>query len=262
MEIFDEIDDFTTPGLLGWLPDTPDHRDYMLTLPPMVEELPTKVDLRANDGPIFNQGSLGSCTGNATAGAYMHNLKKQNAATFVPSRLFIYYQGRKALCTTKQDSGAMLRDCIKSVHQDGVCSEETWPYDITQFTKKPLRKVYREARNHQSISYSRVPRTLDSFKSCLASGLPFVFGFAVYESFMTREMARTGMMPLPAKSEKSYGGHAVLCVGYDDNIEGGKFIVKNSWGDKWGDKGYFYMPYTYLTGHGLSDDFWVIQTIE
>ena len=262
MEIFDEKEDFTTPGLLGWIPDTPDHRDYMLTLPPMVEELPTKVDLRANDSEIFDQGHLGSCTGNATAGAYMFNLKKQNEEFFTPSRLFIYYNGRKALGTIKQDSGAMLRDCIKSVNTDGVCSESTWPYDITQFSKKPIRKCYREARKHQSVTYSRVPRTLDSFKSCLASGLPFVFGFAVYESFMTREMARTGMMPWPSKEEKSYGGHAVCCVGYDDTIEGGKFIVRNSWGNKWGDKGYFYMPYEYLTSNGLADDFWVIQTVE
>lgn len=247
---------------LGWVPDLPDHRDYMLSLPPMVGEIPSKADLRYQDSPIFNQGQLGSCTGNATAGAYMFNLKKQNEEVFTPSRLFIYYNGRKAINTIKQDSGAMLRDCIKSVNVDGVCSEDLWPYDITRFTRKPRRKCYRQASNHQSISYSRVPRDLDSFKSCLASGLPFVFGFAVYESFMTREVAKTGMMKWPSKEEKCYGGHAVCCVGYDDNLEGGRFIVRNSWGEQWGDKGYFYMPYEYLTTKGLADDFWVIQTVE
>jgi len=246
----------------GWVPDLPDHRDYMLSLPPIVGEIPSKVDLRINDSPVFNQGSLGSCTGQATAGAYMFNLKKQNEEVFTPSRLFIYYNGRKAINSIKQDSGAMLRDCIKSVNVDGVCPEDLWPYDITKFKNKPRRKCYRQARNHQSISYSRVPRTLDSFKSCLASGLPFVFGFAVYESFMTRTVAQSGMMVWPNKDEKLYGGHAVCCVGYDDSIEGGRFIVRNSWGDKWGDKGYFYMPYDYLTTKGLADDFWVIQTVE
>lgn len=247
---------------LGWVPDLPDHRDYMLSLPPMVGEIPSKVDLRSNDSPIFNQGSLGSCTGQATAGAYIFNLKKQNEEIFTPSRLFIYYNGRKAINTTKQDSGAMLRDCIKSVNVDGVCNEELWPYDITRFSRKPRRKCYRQARNHQSISYSRVPRSLDSFKSCLAAGLPFVFGYTVYESFMTREMANTGMMPWPNKDEKRYGGHAVCAVGYDDDLEGGRFIVRNSWGEEWGDNGYFYMPYAYLTTKGLADDFWVIQTVE
>jgi len=247
---------------LGWVPDLPDHRDYMLSLPPVVGEIPSKVDLRVNDSPIFNQGHLGSCTGNATAGAYMFNLKKQNEEVFTPSRLFIYYNGRKAINTIKQDSGAMLRDCIKSVNVDGVCPEDLWPYDIEKFKNKPKRKCYRQARDHQSISYSRVPREIDSFKSCLAAGLPFVFGFAVYESFMTRVVAQTGMMVWPSKDEKLYGGHAVCCVGYDDSIEGGRFIIRNSWGDKWGDKGYFYMPYDYLTTKGLADDFWVIQTVE
>jgi hypothetical protein len=79
---------------------------------------------------------------------------------------------------------------------------------------------------------------------------------------MTRAVAQTGMMVWPSKDEKLYGGHAVCCVGYDDSIEGGRFIIRNSWGDKWGDKGYFYMPYDYLTTKGLADDFWVIQTVE
>jgi C1A family cysteine protease len=247
---------------LGWVPDLPDHRDYMLSLPPMVGEIPSKVDLRTNDSPIFNQGTLGSCTGQATAGAYIHNLKKQNEEVFTPSRLFIYYNGRKAINSIKQDSGAMLRDCIKSVNVDGVCNEELWPYEISKFKNKPRRRCYREASNHQSISYSRVPRDLDSFKSCLASGYPFVFGFAVYESFMVRTVAQSGMMQWPGKDEKHFGGHAVCAVGYDDNLEGGRFIVRNSWGDKWGDNGYFYMPYEYLTTKGLADDFWVIQTVE
>jgi len=246
----------------GWVPDLPDHRDYMLTLPPMVSDIPTKVDLRSSDSPIFDQGTLGSCTGQATAGAYMFNLKRQNEELFTPSRLFIYYNGRKALGTIKQDSGAMLRDCIKSVNDDGVCKEDSWPYDISKFKNKPKRKCYREAKNYQSVSYSRVPRSLDSFKSCLAYGLPFVFGFAVYESFMTRAVAQTGIMVWPTKEEKRLGGHAVVAVGYDDSMGDGCFIVRNSWGDKWGDKGYFYMPYAYLTGKGLADDFWVIQTVE
>jgi C1A family cysteine protease len=263
MQIVDLSDDSLERVVgLGWIPDTPDHRDYMLTLPPMVAELPSKVDLREYDSEIFDQGSLGSCTGQATSGAYMFNLKKQGKPFFIPSRLFIYYNGRKALGTINQDSGAMLRDCIKSVNVDGVCDEPIWPHTITEFKKKPSREAYKKAQNHQSVSYSRVPRSLDSFKSCLAAGLPFVFGFAVYESFMTRDVAKTGMMKWPSKDEKSYGGHAVVAVGYDDNLEGGRFIVRNSWGEKWGDKGYFYMPYEYLTGKGLADDFWVIQTVE
>ena len=248
---------------LGWIPDLPDHRDFLLSLPPVTaDQIPAKVDLRENDSPIFNQGNLGSCTAQAIAAAYIFNLKKQQEELFVPSRLFIYYNERRMINTVKQDSGAMLRDGIKSIHTEGVCPEPSWPYDITQFKKKPKRRCYKEALNYQTISYSRVARDLDSFKGCLAYGLPFVFGFSVYESFYTREVAKTGMMKWPELSEKRLGGHAVLAVGYDDTLDGGRFIVRNSWGTGWGDKGYFYMPYKYLTNKGLADDFWVIQSVE
>ena len=192
----------------------------------------------------------------------MHNLKKQNEEMFIPSRLFIYYNERSMIGTVNRDSGAMLRDGIKSINKEGVCNETCWPYDITVFTKKPPRKCYREAKNYQTIAYSRVNRNLDDMKSCLASGLPFVLGFTVYESFYSKETANGGIMLWPEKTERALGGHAVMAIGYDDNLEGGRFIIRNSWGTNWGDKGYFYMPYEYLTNNNLSADFWVIQSVE
>lgn len=246
---------------LGWVPDLPDHRDYYLSLAP-IANLPTKVDLRENDSAIFDQGRLGSCTAQAIAAAYMHNLKKQNEEMFVPSRLFIYWNERKMIDTVNKDSGAMIRDGIKSINVQGVCDETCWPYDISVFTKKPPRKCYREAKKHQSVAYSRVNRNLDDMKNCLASGLPFVLGFTVYESFYAKETAHGGMMKWPDKSERALGGHAVMAIGYDDSLEGGRFIIRNSWGTNWGDKGYFYMPYEYLTNNNLSADFWVIQSVE
>ena len=81
-------------------------------------------------------------------------------------------------------------------------------------------------------------------KDCLSSGLPFVFGFGVYESFETKEVAETGIMPIPKKNEKLLGGHAIMAVGYNDEKE--HFIIRNSWGIDWGDRGYFYMPYSFI----------------
>jgi len=246
---------------LGWVPDLPDQRDYYLSLAP-IPNLPAKADLREEDPAIFDQGRLGSCTAQAIGAAYMHNLKKQNKELFIPSRLFIYYNERRMINTVNKDSGAMIRDGIKSINKEGVCKEDCWPYDITVFTKKPPRACYRQAKDYQTVSYSRVNRNLDDMKNCLASGLPFVFGFTVYESFYSRDTAVGGMMKWPEKTERSLGGHAVMAVGYDDNLAGGRFIVRNSWSDKWGDKGYFYMPYEYLTNNNLSADFWVIQSVE
>jgi C1A family cysteine protease len=84
-----------------------------------------------------------------------------------------------------------------------------------------------------------------------------VFGFTVYESFETQQVARTGIAGMPQPGERVVGGHAVVEVGYDDVQK--RLIVRNSWGPKWGMKGYFTMPYAYVADRNLSDDFWTIR---
>ena len=91
--------------------------------------------------------------------------------------------------------------------------------------------------------------------TCLADGYPFIFGFAVYESFESQKVVRTGVVPMPRKAERMLGGHAVLAVGFDQQKK--RFLVRNSWGEKWGQKGYFTMPYKYL--ETLAQDFWTIR---
>ena len=109
------------------------------------------------------------------------------------------------------------------------------------------------------MQYSRVKQDLYHLKSCLDEGLPFVFGFAVYESFETEEVAKTGVMIMPTEKDNILGGHAVMAVGYDNDKE--VFIVRNSWGVNWGDQGYFYMPYEYMTNKNLCSDFWVVKKV-
>jgi len=178
----------------------------------------------------------------------------------MPSRLFIYYNERAMEGTVDTDSGAMIRDGMKSISKLGVCTEDTWPYDISQFTAKPPAKAYTEAKKHQALVYRRVLGQLHQMQGCLAQGYPFVFGFSVYESFMSPEVAKTGKVPLPPRGEQLIGGHAVLAVGYDDAEQ--SFIVRNSWGTGWGIKGYCLMPYGYLTDPQLARDFWAVYTVE
>jgi C1A family cysteine protease len=174
-------------------------------------------------------------------------------------RLFVYYNERAMENTINDDSGAMLRDGIKSVAQEGVCPEKMWPYDPTPFppnrhlTKKPSASCYKEALKHTAVEYRRVTRNLSQMKGCLASGYPFVLGFTVYDSFESDTVAKTGVVPMPARREHVLGGHAVLAVGYDDRQS--RFRMRNSWGRAWGVKGYFTMPYAYLLDDNLSDDF-------
>jgi len=180
--------------------------------------------------------------------------------SFPPSRLFIYYNERVMAGTADQDSGAMLRDGIKSVAKQGVCPELEWPYEVAKYRNKPSPGCYRHALDHQALTYHSVRRVMGQMKGCLASGFPFVFGFSVYESFESAAVAKTGKMPMPNSREKLIGGHAVMAVGYED--AGERFVVRNSWGPRWGVKGYFTMPYEYLLNENLSADFWTIRLVE
>jgi C1A family cysteine protease len=246
----------------GWVPDLPDARDHMYAAPQRVlATLPSQVDLRPQCPPVVDQGALGSCTANAIANAHLFNQRKQMAAqSFLPSRLFIYYNERVMEGTVNSDSGAMIRDGIKSIAKQGVCPETQWPYIIDKFTRKPMQACYKEALKHQAVSYQRLVQTLTQLKGCLASGYPFVLGFTVYESFESQQVAQTGTVPMPAAGEQVLGGHAVLAVGYDDSTQ--RFIVMNSWGTDWGMHGFFTMPYAYFTDTNLSDDFWTVRLVE
>jgi C1A family cysteine protease len=251
----------------GWVPDLPDGRDMLYAAPPTaVDELPRRVDLRPECPPVYNQSTLGSCTANAIAGALEFDQIKQRregggqVSAFTPSRLFIYYNERAMEGTVDSDSGAMIRDGVKTVAKRGACPEKSWPYKISRFRNKPNRAAYAEAKRYQALQYQRLTPVLGQLKGCLADGFPFVFGFAVYQSFEAASVTRTGHAPMPKANEEFLGGHAVLAVGYDEQRQW--FICRNSWGTGWGMRGYFTLPYPYLLQSSLSRDFWTIRLVE
>lgn len=244
----------------GWRPDVPDHRDLKYSPVQLFAELPKKVDLRPHCPPVYNQLDLGSCTGQSISGMYHYNEIKQNKKKiFEPSKLFIYYNERTIEGTVKEDAGAQIRTGIKTLVKYGVCSEKTWPYIVKKFARKPTVRAFKTALAGRISQYSRVRQNLDSLKTCLANGLPFVFGFSVYSSFESDDVDRTGVVPMPNEREELLGGHAVMGCGYDDDMQ--CFIVRNSWGDDWGIKGYFYLPYDFITNLDLADDFWTIEFV-
>jgi C1A family cysteine protease len=239
----------------SWIPDHPDQRDHVFIRPTRGEALPKLVDLRPTAPPVRDQGELGSCTGHGVRALLAFNARKANPSIdFAP--LYIYYEERKIEGTVKYDSGAMIRDGVKACAKVGACEESLWPYDIARFKVKPTAAANSNAAKHKISEYQRVA-TLDDMRAALAAGHPVVIGFSVYESFESAAVAKTGVMPMPKKSERLLGGHCVAVFGYDDSKK--VVICQNSWGTDWGVSGFFFMPYGYITNTNLSDDFWIIK---
>ncbi len=253
----------------GWLPDLPDERDYVYEAPMKLRsasDFPSKVDLRKICPPVFNQGELGSCTANSLLAAVecCKRLQGQKKTKRL-SRLFLYYNERVMMDTVLSDSGAYLRDGVKSLNKQGVCLEKDWTYSKStkpgaKYTKEPPKECYEAALDNQILSYWRINANMFDIRACLADGYPFVFGFSVYSSFMSEEVAKTGIMPMPEKGESMLGGHAVMAAGYDNDRR--LLLVRNSWGKEWGDKGYFWMPYDYISKTKNCSDFWTIRLVE
>lgn len=210
--------------------------------------LPEKVDLRFKCGKIYDQGSLGSCTTNAIASAYIFDDKSAN-----PSRLYLYYKERLADGDVKDDNGSTLTTGINQA-KTGICTEDLWPYDPAKFAEKPPVECDEDAKKHKVIEAFQVEQTLESMKGALASGNPFVLGFLVFPSF---EKAENGYIPMPGPSESPIGGHAIEVIGYLKD----HWIIKNSWSEAWGDKGYGYVPFEYFTNTALTSDLWKITKV-
>ena len=236
-----------------------DHPAFTLT---EVETLPSTVDISPMFTPVFDQGHLGSCSGNAFAGAleYLENKKyfEPGKPFSSLSRLFVYYCEREIEGDIPDDAGAQLSDGIKALTNVGIASESTWPYLINRFAVKPSDEAYNDASARKITASARVSALdgMDVIKRTLLSGYPIVFGFMVYSSFESDIVAQTGVVNLPMPGEQCQGGHAVVMVGYDDTTQTVK--VRNSWGPAWGKGGYFTLPYAYIVNPSLTSDMWTI----
>ena len=219
--------------------------------------LPIMVDLRSKMPDIYDQGELGSCTANALAACFEYENKNE----FIPSRLFIYYNERVIERDVSNDEGACLYDGIKSLQKKGVCPENMWPYNISQFQIKPPKTCYKTAAKYKALDVTNIQQDITSMKNSLANGFPFVVGISIYKSFESSKVTNSGIVTIPdINHEEFLGGHAVLVCGYNDM--GQIWIVRNSWGSSWGDKGYFYLPYLYLLDSHLSSDLWNITKLK
>jgi C1A family cysteine protease len=248
----------------GWKKDKLDPRDMVFGITHTPSKLPGFVSLRDQMPPVYDQGNLGSCTGNGIA-AIMQYAEIQGydkAGKLVPSRLFIYYHERELEDTIDEDDGAEIRDGLKVVAHRGVPPETYWPYDISKFADKPPERAEHEAGKHEAIQYaSVVPGAGAPMRAAMAAGYPVVFGFSVPESFESLS-TNDPVLNLPKPNEQFVGGHCVVAVGYDFTRHQFPMNVvecRNSWGDSWGEAGHFYMDAAYFNNRNLTSDFWVVK---
>jgi C1A family cysteine protease len=254
MSTWTDLEAAMTTRTYGWRRDTRDYRDlFWAPQAAKAAKVPLVVDLTATCPPVVDQGQLGSCTANGVEGAVGYDMRKQALPFFPLSRLFEYYNSRALEGTVKQDAGATIRDAMKALAANGYCPETDWPYVVNKFATKPPAKAYTDALKHRPIQYQAVVQSLGQIEACLASGLPIVFGFDVYASFESDAVAKTGIVPMPKKGEALLGGHCVVLCGYSHTAQ--TFLVRNSWGASWGQKGYCVFPYAYLLG-SMASDFW------
>jgi len=224
------------------------------------DSITSSADLRPQCPAVYDQGQLGSCTANALAAAFEFNEMKQDERVVgTPRRLFIYYNERAQEGDVDKDAGAFTGDGVNGLHDLGVVSESDWPYDPSEFATKPSDELYDSALNNTVTSFKQLSQDETQIKQALYQGYPVLFSADIYTEFEGTTVGSSGMVPMPGADEKSVGGHALIIVGYDDDSQ--LFTVRNSWGDSWGDQGYCYFPYAYVTDATYTSQFWVLFSV-
>ena len=275
----------------GWLRSTPDPHDYTeddhyisamaskLNISPTQKALtlPKQVDLRRWFLEIKHQGRLNSSTAHAAVAIVEYFERRAFNRTIDPSRLFVY-KNTRTLMNRTGDTGADLRSTLRAIVRYGIPPEMQWPYTDKKpdFDKEPPAFTYASADSYWAIRYFRhdpvgipLDTVLVNVKKSLVAGIPSMFGFFGYPSFSRSNIE--GGIPYPCRGEEAQWRHAVVAVGYDDNIKimnlqcdketTGALLIRNSWGISWGDGGYGWLPYEYVLNE-LALDFWSMLRLE
>lgn len=215
------------------------------------------LDLTSFMLPTRNQGAEGSTVGFAVASALEFQIRKHlNEQVTISPRYIYYYSKLEAGYDPHTDTGAFVRDAIKVLRMKGAVSEELWPYKPGDLQSEPPEKI--KTARHYRITDSFQVSSLEEVKTALQKYGPVVGGISIFkESLNNKDIVKTGIIPDPSPGEQVIGAQAICIVGYDDDKKRIKF--KNSWGVKWGDKGYGYISYSYV--EKFLTDAWVFTIL-
>lgn len=211
-------------------------------LPP--SPLPSKVSLYMP--PVGNQGSEGSCVAWAVAyyarsaeAYYRTGASAYSFSTNILSPEFLYNQTKSSLDCS---SGSSVLNVLDFVVRNGVCTWQSMPYSSGSCSLLPTSQQSSEAVAYKVNSYSAVLTTdITAVKTLLSQKHPLLLGVSTDQQF---DNAGPGFI------WSAYGPvitslHEVTICGYDDALQA--FKIVNSWGTSWGDAGYSWISYNFLS---------------
>ena len=215
--------------------------------------LPDKVDLRAKCSPISDQGQTSACVAFATVNGLGEFLaiKQGRRADFSPR--YIWNLTRLQEKTLDENTGTWPHDAMKIVDNQGMALEADFPTPapaITEdaaklqpfVTERPSNETIAKAKKNRLFTGWKAIESVHAMKQSVADGMPVVFAINCFSSMSAAN--KGGVIPMPTPTDTNEGGHAIVCVGYDNSKR--LFIIRNSWGTSWGDQGYGYLPYDFF----------------
>lgn len=216
----------------GSLFSVPDLRDYVAKSP--THEFPESFELSMPE--VKSQGSVGSCVAHSLATAAEYFNTKETNTTLKLSTGYIY--GNRLLSAHK-GSGMYTRDAIKTMTKFGDVPYEDFPhnvevpYAIELFDDAP-KELVEVGLNYKFASYFKLKDDA-AIKSHLMDNNPVIFSMKWFDDIKIED----GIMITKEVTSKKTGGHCMVIYGWNET----GWLVQNSWGTWWGNKGRFVLPY-------------------